>query len=253
MGSKLFVRNLPADIQESEVQYIFGKYGIVLQVELILGVNGDVAIQYQDVALAPVVLHILPSSSSKSRPDQTCAFVTYSSVEAATTAIRVLNNVYRVRSSSKEPISVRFAQADEVPEPERPSVQASAVDAFAALPPAVVATPRKAALGGFSNGPASATYAHVAEKAKCKLFVGNLYPEITQEALANVFSAWGSVVHVHIKTGKSRFGSACAFVELALPQQAELARQALHQRYDPRIGAGGAPIQVTFFQSGGKR
>ena len=50
-----------------------------------------------------------------------------------------------------------------------------------------------------------------------KLFVGNLHPEITQVALQSVFSIWGQVVNVHVKKGKSKFGSACAFVELARP------------------------------------
>eukprot|EP00929_Paragymnodinium_shiwhaense_P114957 TRINITY_DN83517_c0_g1_i1.p1 TRINITY_DN83517_c0_g1~~TRINITY_DN83517_c0_g1_i1.p1 ORF type:complete len:253 (+),score=60.20 TRINITY_DN83517_c0_g1_i1:90-848(+) len=250
-SNRLLVRNLPGDIKESEVQYIFGKYGTVLQVELVLGLKDDVAVDYQNCALAPVVMHIIPSNDIRKRVDTAAAFVTYSVPAAAETAIRMLNHKYKVRSTSKDPLAVRFAMPDQVPEaPKGPSATQEAA-AFAAA--TAVATPRKAALGGFSDGPTSSTYAHVAEKAKCKLFVGNLFPEISQDVLRQVFGQYGHIVHIHIKTGKSRFGSACAFVELASPHAAEVARRALHQTYDQRIGGGGAPIQVTFFQSGGKR
>lgn len=257
MAARLFVTRLPADIKEDEVSYIFGKYGKVVSVELVHGVRGgDVAIQYRGMALAPVELHLLPTAGGRAtgggRGEQACAFVTYGTGEAAEIAIRVLNNVYSVRSSSKDPIGVRLATSDDLPEtPFEPPKPSAEVIAAANTPQFL--TPKQTANTGFSDGPTTSTYSHVIAKAKCKLFIGNLHPDITQMALMNVFATWGKVVNVHIKTGKSKFGSACAYLELARPEQAEMARLALHNQFDPRIGAGGAPIQVTFFQSGGGR
>ncbi|CAJ1431971.1 unnamed protein product [Effrenium voratum] len=96
---------------------------------------------------------------------------------------------------------------------------------------------------------ATATASYVAEKTRCKLFVGNLHSEIPKERLSQVFGECGRVVNVHVMTGKSKFGSACAFVEMATPSEAELALKALHQKYEPRIGSMTAPVTVTYFQS----
>mmetsp|Transcript_31549 Transcript_31549/g.90489 ORF Transcript_31549/g.90489 Transcript_31549/m.90489 type:complete len:290 (+) Transcript_31549:100-969(+) len=255
--AKIFAKGLPADIKEKEVRYIFSKYGTLVSADVVmwpatpsLCPNG---------CLAPVELNL---TGRRERPDwQACAFVTYSTPDAAATAIRALNNVYRVRGgSSAEPISVCAARSGALPEP----VQAASAAATAAPPASAVERPaaEKAPPNGFngpptsvadkapfSGAPASATATYVAEKTRCKLFVGNLFANLPREALTTVFSEFGRVMNVHVMTGKSKFGSACAFVEMSNPQEAEIALRAMHQKFEPRIGSGTAPITVTYFQS----
>ncbi|CAE8638304.1 unnamed protein product, partial [Polarella glacialis] len=108
--SKIFVKNLPSDIKEKEVQYIFSKYGTVESADVImwpgtptLGLSGS---------LAPFDV-----SARQKVEWQACAFVTYTSADAASTAIRALNGVYRPRSSSQEPLAVLLARQGALPEP----------------------------------------------------------------------------------------------------------------------------------------
>lgn len=237
--AKIFVRNLPADIKEKEVKYIFSKYGTVRSADVImwpglptLCANGS---------LAPLEI----SLANRQKTDwQACAFITYSTADAAATAIRALNGVYRPRSSSPEPLAVMLARPGALPDPVQSGLMLpQAEDQVLAL---------AADKGNFSSGgqlAASATASYVAEKTRCKLFVGNLHAEIPRERLSQVFGEWGRVVNVHVMTGKSKFGSACAFVEMATPAEAEIALKALHQKYEPRIGSMTAPVTVTYFQS----
>jgi len=163
--------------------------------------------------------------------------------------------VYKVRGGSTEPISVCVARSGALPEPvqaapapaapsERPAAEKATFNNFNAA-----AAPSSADKPAFSATASSATANYVAEKTRCKLFVGNLFANLPKEALFTVFSDFGRVVNVHVMTGKSKFGSACAFVELSNPQEAETALRAMHQKYEPRIGSGTAPITVTYFQS----
>jgi len=257
--AKIFAKGLPSDIKEKEVRYIFGKYGALISADVVMWPAPPTLCP--NGCLAPVELNL---TGRRERPDwQACAFVTYGSADAAATAIRALNNVYRVRGgSSAEPISVCAARSGALPEP----VQAASAGAAATAPVASGldrAAAEKASLNGFnallqpasadkapfSSAPASATASYVAEKTRCKLFVGNLFANLPREALTTVFGEFGRVVNVHLMTGKSKFGSACAFVEMATPQEAEVALGAMHQKYEPRIGSGTAPITVTYFQS----
>jgi len=237
--AKIFVRNLPADIKEKEVKYIFSKYGTVRSSDVImwpglptLCANGS---------LAPLEI----SLANRQKTDwQACAFITYSTADAAATAIRALNGVYRPRSSSPEPLAVMLARPGALPDPVQSGLMLAPTEEQVA---ALMALEK----GNFSTGPmaASATASYVAEKTRCKLFVGNLHSEIPRERLSQVFGEWGRVVNVHVMTGKSKFGSACAFVEMATPSEAEVALKALHQKYEPRIGSMTAPVTVTYFQS----
>lgn len=256
--AKIFAKGLPADIKEKEVKYIFSKYGTLVSADVVMW-PAPPALQ-PNGCLAPVELNL---AGRRDRPDwQACAFVTYSTADAAATAIRALNNVYRVRGgSSSEPISVCAARSGALPEP----VQAAS--AGAAVPPLASNLERPAAEKAQTNGfnapaaasadkapfsaapTASATATYVAEKTRCKLFVGNLFPNLPMQALTTVFSDYGRVINVHVMTGKSKFGSACAFVEMSNPQEAEVALRAMHQKFEPRIGSGTAPITVTYFQS----
>mmetsp|Transcript_123036 Transcript_123036/g.342677 ORF Transcript_123036/g.342677 Transcript_123036/m.342677 type:complete len:295 (+) Transcript_123036:55-939(+) len=257
--AKIFVKGLPADIKEKEVRYIFSKYGTLISADIVMW--PAIPTLCPNGCLAPVELNL---TGRRERPAwQACAFVTYSTADTATTAIRALNNVYRVRGgNSSEPISVCIARSGALPEPvqaaatatsaplpppqtlERPGAEKAPLNGFNAPPPAVAADKTL-----FSAAPASATASYVAEKTRCKLFVGNLFANLPKEALAAVFAEFGRVVNVHVMTGKSKFGSACAFVEMSNPQEAEIALRAMHQKYEPRIGSGTAPITVTYFQS----
>lgn len=240
--ARVFVKNLPHDIKEKEVKYIFSKYGTLVSADLImwpgtpqLGPGGT---------LQPTEL----ASARKERPQWTaCAFVAYSSAEKAATAIRALNGVYKVRSSSTEPVSVSVVSSGTLPD----------AAAQTALATTTSSTPIDKAALSFSGAPSStfsdqagsATASFVAEKTRCKLFVGNLSADLAKETLAAVFGAYGRVISTHVMTGKSKFGSACAYVEMATPKEADLAVASMHQKHEPRIGTGSAPITVTYFQS----
>ncbi|CAE8685690.1 unnamed protein product [Polarella glacialis] len=84
-----------------------------------------------------------------------------------------------------------------------------------------------------------------------RLFVGNLPPEITTEALDYVFKSYGSVVKTHIMAGKSKSGQSCAFIEYSAANEAETAMLTLHEKYEIKPGAG--PILVKRANSDGPR
>lgn len=82
---KLFVGRLPLDIREQEIHMIFSTYGRVADV------------------------HILQSSLSGKAAS---AFVTYEDVQAAKTAVQVLDNVYKFREDQQcDPVHVSVARA----------------------------------------------------------------------------------------------------------------------------------------------
>merc|ERR1719356_504183 len=68
--SKLFVGNLPADIQQEALMMVFGHYGSVTNVHIMQG---------------------------KSRSGQACAFIEYSKPVEAETAILTLHEKYEIR------------------------------------------------------------------------------------------------------------------------------------------------------------
>lgn len=88
-------------------------------------------------------------------------------------------------------------------------------------------------------------------KQKTKLFVGNLPPDISQEAINIVFSHYGTVTNIHIMVGKAKSGQACAFVEYSAPIEAETAVLTLHEKYEIRPGDGA--ILVKYAAPGGGR
>jgi len=235
------VKNLPSDIKEKEVKYIFSKYGVVQAADVIMWPGTPTLCPNGNLASVET-----PLSSRQKVEWQACAFITYSKAEAAGTAVKALNGVYRPRSSSPEPLAVMLARPGALPDPVQSGLPAPQDEQVA-----VIASVDKAGSNFSSSLPAAATAtaSYVAEKTRCKLFVGNLHSEIPRERLSQVFGEWGRVVNVHVMTGKSKFGSACAFVEMATPAEAEIALKALHQKYEPRIGSMTAPVTVTYFQS----
>ncbi|CAK9107327.1 Polyadenylate-binding protein RBP47B (Poly(A)-binding protein RBP47B) (RNA-binding protein 47B) (AtRBP47B) [Durusdinium trenchii] len=239
--AKIFVRNLPSDIKEKEVKYIFSKYGAVRSADVIMWPG--LPSLCPNGSLAPLEI----SLANRQKIDwQACAFITYSTADAAAVAIRALNGVYRPRSSSPEPLVVMLARPGALPDPVQSGLMPPPAEDQVAL---LIGADKGGNLSSSTAQMASATASYVAEKTRCKLFVGNLHAEIPRERLSQVFGECGRVVNVHVMTGKSKFGSACAFVEMATPAEAESALKALHQKYEPRIGSMTAPVTVTYFQS----
>jgi hypothetical protein len=256
--AKLFVGNLPPDITNEELQYVFSNYGTVSK------------------------LHIMDSARSKS--GQACAFVSYSTPEAAAIAIRTLNNVYKIRVDAPEAITVSVAKGSGQPEG---SAIAAALVANAVAPSLVGLHPGGVlaagtdlsapglSLGspfGLDNAVAAAQQAtalHLAASQippcipglqpsfalptlalssgptqQCKLFVGDLPSDISREALVAVFSTYGTVLDVHLMTGKSRSGAACALIEYSNTTEAQTAIATLHQKYEIRPGAGMITVRI---------
>lgn len=267
--AKLFVGNLPPDIKVEELNYVFGQYGAVSKA------------------------HVMDASRSKS--GQACAFVSYTTPEAAAVAIQTLNNVYKIRVDAKEAISVSVAKSggnmSEGSSRAAALVAAAATGSVAATPdlaaslsafaPAFGATALGApafgapALGhpllNFGQPLDAATVAAqqlaAAQVAAaqlplaglpaaapagqpCKLFVGDLPADIAREAIQHVFQTYGTVTDVHLMTGKSRSGAACALVEYSNASEAQIAINTLHQKYEIKPGSG--MITVRMFEGKGK-
>jgi len=79
-SNRLFVGNLPADISEDSLNYVFGTYGKVVDVHVITG---------------------------KAKSGQSCALIEMGNVEEAETAIATLHEKYEIRPGDG-PIMVKF-------------------------------------------------------------------------------------------------------------------------------------------------
>jgi len=80
--TKLFVGNLPADIQEEAINIVFSHYGTVTNIYIMSG---------------------------KAKSGQACAFVEYSAPIEAETAVLTLHEKYEIRPGDG-PILVKYAQ-----------------------------------------------------------------------------------------------------------------------------------------------
>jgi len=80
-GWKMFVGALPADITESELHIVFSTYGEVAKV------------------------HVMPPNAQ----GKVAAFVYYVNEQSGEDAIKVLNNVYKIRADAPEAVQVRWA------------------------------------------------------------------------------------------------------------------------------------------------
>lgn len=259
-AAKVYVSNLPGDITELELRYVFGSYGTVTQIDVL--------------------------DASKSATGQACAFVTYSTAESAQTSIRTLHNAYKIRVNATGPISVASAA---VPAPKAGGAAVAVGTAPAAVGmgacsgtpgavpggaapvdssllaaaqmllqqpataqqllgavPALGATQQTTAPSQFGQSFANG---HVpAGEQACKLFVGDLPGDITKEALEQVFSTYGIITAARVMPGRARSGAACAFIEYSTTQSASTAIATLNQQYEIRPGSG--PITVRYFEGG---
>lgn len=247
-GWKLFVGGLPNDIVEGELQSVFTSYGEVTKV------------------------HIMPASAS----GRVAAFVYYATESAAEDSIKVLNNVYKIRVDAAEPIQVRWAseKGPEAGKGQWPGNGACAAGGWSTWdakgagkgpapgmgwagqpqPPQQAWGNQPANFGGFAQpgawggaGQGGAWNGGCkgfgkdqgkGDISETKLFVGNLPDDVTEDALKYIFGTYGTVKHVHIMTGKSRTGCACAFVELSTQQEADTAITTLHDQYEIKPGFG---------------
>lgn len=234
----------------------------------------------------PVDIHLM---GGKSTSGQCCAFVTYDSRGAADTAIASLDGVYSMRDDGSAPIRVSWARPSSTSTsgPSRPPAQATpryptqpargggaSVSTYrhsqgaSGGPGSGMGSPHTRASGGGYGRPSyggtgysgqgyggssygTGTPAGGRTQRSTKLFVGNLPPDISQEALRMVFGHYGTVTDIHVMVGKSRSGQACAFVEYAAPLEAETAVLTLHEQYEIRPGDG--TIMVKFASPQGSR
>mmetsp|Transcript_20997 Transcript_20997/g.31361 ORF Transcript_20997/g.31361 Transcript_20997/m.31361 type:complete len:379 (-) Transcript_20997:150-1286(-) len=229
---KLFVGGLPLDCTEQELQMVFSTYGELRKV------------------------HVMTPHTSSGR---VAAFVYYASDTAAEDAIVALNGVYKIREHAEAPIQVRWANdkkgggkgapggfgAPAGFDGGAPWAQGGGYGGASGMPqPAweggAPAGGMDHGMGGFGGGKGGGGGGKGPPEGK--LFVGNLPDGVNEEALRYVFSTYGTVVNVHVMTGKSKSGAACAFVEMADGMSAETASQTLNDKYEIQPGTG--PIMV---------
>lgn len=84
-----------------------------------------------------------------------------------------------------------------------------------------------------------------------KLFIGNLPSDVAESDLRTVFNTYGVVTDVHVMTGRSQSGAACAFVHYAEEWSAEQAIAALNKTYKIRLDAVD-PITVSYAKAEGR-
>ena len=176
---ELFVRGLPGDVTQEELQEVFSTYGDVEGVR------------------------ILPSD----RRGKRAAVVTYSDAEDAEDAMEALNGVYKIREEEEAPIKVKWAPTTPAPAPARaaqePEECADAGEAVAAV------LLRRRARGGqpgdawaedgaVEPGADSQHEAHSRPSEGHKLFVGNLPGDCGEQELRAVFTTYGEVGGVRI-------------------------------------------------------
>merc|ERR1719444_273897 len=88
-GHKLFVDELPLDVMKEELHTVFSTYGQVTDVTLM----------------------------EPSQRGVKSAYVTYAKVESAEDAIKVLDNIYKIREDAVAPIKVTWAPKAEASKP----------------------------------------------------------------------------------------------------------------------------------------
>jgi len=182
---KLFVGGLPEDISEDELRTVFNTYGEVVHV------------------------HIMKANSMTGLRG---AFVFYDRKESAEDAIKVLNDVYKIRVDAAAPIQVRWGNTDN--------------------------NQRYQQQQPYSAGPSNSQEAN-------KLFAGSLPPDITEEELKTVFGTYGEVTNVHLMAPHNKTGMRAALVFYTKREAGEDAIRALNDVYKFREDCD-QPVQVKW-------
>lgn len=71
-----------------------------------------------------------------------------------------------------------------------------------------------------------------------KIYIANLPPDVTRDAIEYVFGMYGMLTDLHIMNGRSKTGQGCAFVTYANPIEARRCIAAMAQGYEIRPGDG---------------
>lgn len=71
-----------------------------------------------------------------------------------------------------------------------------------------------------------------------KIYIANLPPDITKDALEYVFGMYGVLTDLHIMNGRSKTGQGCAFATFGSPIEARRCIAAMAQGYEIRPGDG---------------
>jgi len=233
--AKVFVGNLPMDIQEHEIRTIFGTYGSVVDVKIIDG---------------------KPPGASK------CAFVGFSDSKSSRTAMELLHNVYKFRPDSERPIRVESTNRgnhgggggggggdrDDYRSRGDYGTRASHSEA-----------PSNAGQSGWQDrGRSDWNQSNDLsrdrhndrgghndhEQQSCKVFVGQLPNDITSEEIKIIFNTYGTVESVFIVDGKQPGMSKIAFVEYSTNAECQVAIKALNDVYRFRQDSP-MPIRVS--------
>jgi RNA recognition motif-containing protein len=178
-GHKLFIGCLPEDITQEELKTVFGTYGEVIH------------------------LHIMKQNSMTGLR---AAFVYYSTRDAGEDAIKVLNNVYKIRVDATQPIQVRWGMDKDQ--------------------------------GGMGKGtdPLGASF---------KVFVGNLPPDCNEDELRTCFGTYGEVTLVHMLPPHDNTGSKAALIFYKERYSGEDAIRLLDGQYKIRVDST-SPIVVKW-------
>jgi len=273
--AKLFIGNLPPDITAEELQYVFNSYGTVSKCHVMdagKSKSGQACafVTYATPQAAAIAIQTL-NNVYRIRVDAKEA-ITVSVAksggmmsEGSAMAASLVAMATQTAVQPAVPTMPGLAQPLGLPALGQPDFSQLAQPGFAqqafSLESAVAAATQQAAaaqqlqLLGSLQPQAQFSMPGVAPAlampgAPCKLFVGDLPGDIAREALVAVFSTYGAVTDVHLMTGKSRSGAACALVEYSNVTDAQTAIATLHQKYEIRPGTG--MITVRMFEGKGK-
>lgn len=234
---KLYVKNLPGDIEEDELRKVFGLYGNIVD----MFINRP-----QDFR------------------DERSAFIRFEDAKACAAAMLVLADMYKFREDSQDPIAI-------MPARPRDDSKGGKGQKGGAWNPAWGANnwnqQRGAEAGGFGQN--SVTGGSISGSpppppggapgqgrvggfnADCKLWVGNLPSDFTPESLTTTFSVYGEVAEVNILPSKSKSGQLCAFVNFASTAGADACMEVMRRGFELRSGEGDLKVERPSERKGG--
>jgi len=247
-ANKVFAGNLPSDLTEDELSSVFGTYG-----------------KLEKCILLPA------------KPDQKgrAALILYEERESAETAIKLLNDVYKFRTDSEEPIHVKWGRDKDDGggswggsgggqswsksgdwgssgggwKDDRGRGSNSSWGGRGGWDGGRDSGRDRRDSGGSSGWGGGGGYdkdrggkGGKSGAPSGKLYIANLPDDITEEAIQFVFKTYGQVKRVHIMNGKVVNGCVSAFVDYDSINEAETAIATLNEKYEIRPGFG--PIAV---------
>lgn len=220
---KLFVGNLPSDVTEDELMQVFETYGKVRKVHF---------------------------AANETRDGMKGALVMYEDLDSAEDAIKVLDQIYKIRKDAEHPISVSWAKLD-ARHGSTGGHQERWSDSRAESRGASSRHDRHERRADDKWSDSHRDVRHddkVHENDPFKLFVGNLPEDIEDNELHQVFSTYGNVRKVHLIEKPNASGMRCAFVFYEKDDDCEDAIKVLDGVYKIREDAE-EPISVRWANS----